>query len=248
MSAAEMHALEMAAMDDPFLADALEGYSKLRTNAEDDLAILKQQLAERTSNTKIITIKNAGNLRTHWWKVAAALILLAGAGTLMYRTAFKNNEPEALAKNEPAEQKPAASQPNPPAEHFDSSLQGNSESSTSSKTEYKLSKAPSGNLKLKPVSSGKKLFSAKADSINSTVNAIASSGEGAKAIDSRSLPAKPNIVNKDREQDQEKKMVAENSRVQGATQNAIYFNNFSGKVVDGENNAIPFATIKMNNA
>ena len=46
LSAAEMHAMEKAAMDDPFLADALEGYKNINL-AEAGLDSLKDRLDKR---------------------------------------------------------------------------------------------------------------------------------------------------------------------------------------------------------
>jgi hypothetical protein len=55
MPAEEMHALEKAALEDPFLADALDGYKFTPTPAA-DIAGLKQALAERTDETKVVPL------------------------------------------------------------------------------------------------------------------------------------------------------------------------------------------------
>jgi len=44
MSPKERHALEKAALDDPFLADALEGYGASAVNVQEDIADLKKRL------------------------------------------------------------------------------------------------------------------------------------------------------------------------------------------------------------
>jgi hypothetical protein len=46
LSAKEMHDLEKAALDDPFLADALEGYAVAGVNAEADINELKKDLGK----------------------------------------------------------------------------------------------------------------------------------------------------------------------------------------------------------
>ena len=46
MSEAEMHALEKSALEDPFLADALEGYSYTKTSLS-DVAELRERLSKR---------------------------------------------------------------------------------------------------------------------------------------------------------------------------------------------------------
>ena len=49
MSREEMYQLEKAALDDPFLADAIEGFEKhADINVSADLNELKQRLAEKT--------------------------------------------------------------------------------------------------------------------------------------------------------------------------------------------------------
>ena len=78
LSPQEMHAMEKAAMDDPFLADALEGYSNMQQTAvAADLRELRGRLQER-SDTRVVP------MRRRWWSVAAAIILLCGLGMLTY--------------------------------------------------------------------------------------------------------------------------------------------------------------------
>lgn len=82
MSPAEMHAMEKAALEDPFLADALEGfvYSK-DMNAE--LASLRNTLQEKTDR-KVVAMpvrrKNYG-----WMRIAALFIVFAAAGWVIFR-------------------------------------------------------------------------------------------------------------------------------------------------------------------
>jgi hypothetical protein len=90
LSAPDMHALERAALEDPFLADALEGMEKERqlhgkTAIPDGL----QELGKRLEN------RIAGNDRTRVlllspraWRIAAAAILFIGLGALTYRYVF----------------------------------------------------------------------------------------------------------------------------------------------------------------
>ena len=57
MSPVEMHQLEKAAMEDPFLADALEGYAYTQTPAE-DRAWLQSQLQSKTENSSYVRFVN----------------------------------------------------------------------------------------------------------------------------------------------------------------------------------------------
>ena len=93
LSAAEMHAMEKAALDDPFLADAMEGYAAAGVNIDSDISLLKEKLDERTSKGKIsvLPIRAGGS---GWWKIAATIILIAGAGLLVYQFAFNKHPNE----------------------------------------------------------------------------------------------------------------------------------------------------------
>jgi hypothetical protein len=85
MPAADMHAMEKAALDDPFLSEAMEGYEiqnpELKVQSSDtDLNDLKRRLAERV--TEKAGNKPAPVIKFSWWKVAAVAFLFLGAGWL----------------------------------------------------------------------------------------------------------------------------------------------------------------------
>ena len=94
LTPAEMYAMEKAAMDDPFLADAMEGFKNI-TSSESDILVLKQRLEERTE-TKIFSI---GRRRFTWFRVAAAIIILTGVGLLAQQLFYSNSKNE-MAKLE----------------------------------------------------------------------------------------------------------------------------------------------------
>jgi len=76
LSPAAMHAMERAALDDPFLADAMEGYmvaSGKNSMTKDDIPELKQRLAERIAEKDRTPV-----IGFAWWKVAAVVFLLLG--------------------------------------------------------------------------------------------------------------------------------------------------------------------------
>ena len=98
MSAAEMHALEKAAMDDPFLADALDGY-KIAGNASADLTELRNRLAQRESEAKLVVMSKRKT--SNWLRVAAMVVIIAGAGTLAY-TLLNKKETDNLAVKQDA--------------------------------------------------------------------------------------------------------------------------------------------------
>ncbi|MFC0773162.1 carboxypeptidase-like regulatory domain-containing protein [Terrimonas alba] len=100
MSSKERHAIEKAALDDPFLADALEGYANTSTFGE-DISELKQRLAERTGEKKKVIPIAVNKLSFSWWKVAAMIVLVAGAGLLVYQFAFNAQKEDIAQSSQP---------------------------------------------------------------------------------------------------------------------------------------------------
>ena len=79
MSAQERHALEKAALDDPFLADALEGYTFTSTPVE-DVAKIQSRLEEKFTRKKVVPF-----FQTYkWMSVAAIVLVIAGGGWMLY--------------------------------------------------------------------------------------------------------------------------------------------------------------------
>jgi len=106
LSPAEMHALEKAALDDPFLADALDGYLDAGPSLQADLEDLKKRLATRTEEkTKIIPLGGSGRSPLRWMRAAVLIGVLAGAGTLAYLFMFKGNE-ASIAQAQPESKNP----------------------------------------------------------------------------------------------------------------------------------------------
>ena len=81
LSSSEMHAMEKAAMDDPFLADALEGYRNTITGTS-DINALREKLDKRViALAPVVTLKK--QKKFPWLKVAAAIIIVGGIGVLV---------------------------------------------------------------------------------------------------------------------------------------------------------------------
>jgi hypothetical protein len=72
LAPAEMHAMEKAAMDDPFLADAMEGYKNASLA---DLDSLKERLDKRVG--AVVPILNLKRKRFTWVRAAAAIIIIS---------------------------------------------------------------------------------------------------------------------------------------------------------------------------
>ena len=110
LSSAEMHAIEKAALEDPFLADALEGYQARssepgvgsRGSIGNDINVLQQRLAERVTEKKVIPLVKFG-----WWKIAAAFVVLI-SGVWAYTAINEKSKESALANNKAVKNLPAA--------------------------------------------------------------------------------------------------------------------------------------------
>ena len=95
MSAAEMHLLEKAALDDPALADMLEGYA-FTTTASADLHNLQKRLQRRIGQEE----KGGGMFfGLPWLRIAALFVLIAGGGWLVFQTRSSNNTSLAESNN-----------------------------------------------------------------------------------------------------------------------------------------------------
>jgi outer membrane biosynthesis protein TonB len=102
MNAADMHAIEKIAMDDPFLAAALEGYKTSGSGVQPGLDILHSRLQERMEN-------QVEKPAVGWLTVAsaAALVLSLSFGAWLI---FGQGEQKQIAKTEVKEIKEALPQ------------------------------------------------------------------------------------------------------------------------------------------
>ncbi len=102
LSAAEMHELEKASLEDPFLGDALDGMETDRLERGipafgNDLIDLKKRLEERINPPGA---QAPPSPRMYWWRIAAAIILLAGTGLISYYSIVdKQLRKQSLAEN-----------------------------------------------------------------------------------------------------------------------------------------------------
>ncbi|MEO6845317.1 MAG: hypothetical protein ABI184_09095, partial [Ginsengibacter sp.] len=104
----EMHALEKAALEDPFLSDALDGY-RYSKNYEKELGEIRMRLDEKRKQKKVFTISSLSS--GTWWKIAAMFILFAGVGYFFYATNSKKENSLALQENEIKKETPTINSP-----------------------------------------------------------------------------------------------------------------------------------------
>jgi hypothetical protein len=90
LSPLQMHAMEKAALDDPFLAEAMEGYEAMQNKEwNNQLVALREEITNKGTVAKVIPLhKSKGN----WWKAAAAVIIIGGGAT--FTILFNNNKKE----------------------------------------------------------------------------------------------------------------------------------------------------------
>lgn len=103
LSPSQMHALEKAALDDPFLADAIEGYNTPGLNIQADIAELTSRLQEKQDKKGAVVSISGRSAAFPWFRIAAMIVVLAGAGLLSYQFLFKPANEE-IALNKPQEQ------------------------------------------------------------------------------------------------------------------------------------------------
>jgi TonB family protein len=108
LSPGEMNELERAALDDPFLADALEGYEATAETISPDLSELEKKLEERVSDKKVVSIAPSRS-SFKWWKVAAAAVFLGGLGYFIFQVSTDSKNKQVANKLEPKKSNASAS-------------------------------------------------------------------------------------------------------------------------------------------
>jgi hypothetical protein len=236
MNEAEMYALEKAALEDPFLSDALEGYAITKTG-EEDIVALKKKIVEKEDNKRSILLFLKESV---WLKVAAILIIML---SVFY---FANNnhsniQPQLAKKGESNVTVPAIIKTDSTATYTWSApvigsgslqrdtnrfLDAQSTALTATKpnkTEYSVTNTAAGN-----------------GAYTYAVTPPASYGVTADS----SVAFKEVTNNSDIEIPIEKKMVTANGQVRQSKWASDSNNNYYyGKVVDVKGNPISFATI-----
>jgi hypothetical protein len=101
MPAPAMYALEKAALDDPFLAEAIEGYEALESpDWQRSLNELKEDFAKKDKQAKLVLFNQ---VRTRsWWKVAAAIFIIGSGITVTYlftKNETKGSDPTIIAQH-----------------------------------------------------------------------------------------------------------------------------------------------------
>jgi hypothetical protein len=95
MSAQQMHAMEKAALDDPFLAEAMEGYEAVKDKEwNNQLVALREQISNKGRVAKVIPLHKSKN---NWWKASAAVLIIGTGATLTF---ISNQDKKAVTGQE----------------------------------------------------------------------------------------------------------------------------------------------------
>src|SRR4051812_35075623 len=96
MSEPEMHQFETALMNDPFLADALEGFSSAdEAETTQHLAAIERSVTGNQPGAKVVALPVQ---KTRWWRVAAVVIAIVAAGGLTY--SLINNQSSGVGEDQ----------------------------------------------------------------------------------------------------------------------------------------------------
>lgn len=254
LNTSEMHLLEKAAMDDPFLADALEGYQH-SSHPSDEVENLHRKLDERISKKAIVL-----NLKTKkytWLRVAAAIIIITGIGLLLQQQVFIHSNNNKMANIEKQNSTETNSKPIQPATtdtpdtitYFNTTTDSNRKTKSSEiQNDFPIS------LKNEAVSSNKDTFSLNERESNLVSSLKESTGSVKEITQDKLSDDNKNI-------EQAKQAMVENVRSakpeyrNNSNQNAgivnvsdkkdryILNNKYNYRVIDNENRPVPFANV-----
>lgn len=231
MPEAEMHALEKAALDDPFLQDALDGYVFTKTPVE-DIEALRKRLQPKKEQAKLIWYRQKST--SQFLKIAAMLVLFAGLAWLLYPTRQSKREEIASVTDKVAPRREVSSAPIAEDTQISSAQ---SEVATVSKNPAAQNASPAaGNVEIY-----KQEEKNKADQI---VEVATSDDENiARTKDLAALDVKEMDELKKRKREEEAP-----SKKQAAVADADRADIIQGTVVDKQGQPVAFANVKVPNS
>lgn len=114
MNAADMHAIEKAALEDPMLADAIDGIREAgKEYGNNTIAANIEQLHKQIA-AKARGGKPAPVISFNWWRIAVAASVLIVCSVWAYNTWFTPRSPEVIAVNDEKMNKPESINPATP--------------------------------------------------------------------------------------------------------------------------------------
>ena len=220
MTPAEMHAFEKAMMDDPMLSDAVDGYRNSGVQANQQLNTLAQEL--KTAKAKVVK----GSFR-QWMQIAAVLVVLLSTAVVLYRIFYVAplSENKVLTVVKEPDQQPSST-----------TTETKVDSQTVAVNEAPVINAtPPRPVIIPPAAKNTKPVPMQEPAANS-------SKDQATVAAPSPVPTEANV------QTTIKEPVKQEGIAQRQSNEMLKLNKFTGRVVDENNNPLPFANITEKNS
>jgi hypothetical protein len=220
MTPAEMHAFEKAMMDDPMLSDAVDGYRDAGTVEHQQLNTLAQEL--KSAKAKVVK----GSFR-QWMQIAAVLVVLLSTAVVLYRIFYAApvSENKTLTVVKEPDQSPSSTATET---IVDSQTVAVNEAPVITATPPRPVIIPPAPKTTKPVP------------MQEPVTPISN--------DQATVSAPPPVATDARDQTMIKEPVKQEGIAQRQSNEMLKLNKFTGRVVDENNNPLPFANITEKNS
>ena len=240
MTPAEMHVLEKAALDDPFLADALEGLQQEESlKVQKDLETLDQRLTNRV-DPKVVPMPP----RIKWWRVAIVASIIGMMGLSYYLFTLRDEELPAIAQVTTNKAQDSGMTPGPEMLFPDSTT-----------TTVKLEENKTGSEKVKPIISPSSIDNNNVSSISKSEKTLPDQPPRPIAQDNRAIAAaeaaKVSASQAEKEEIAETQPVMPNKKARSKSfqpsslENGPEIYYFIGRVIDQEDKPVAFANIAI---
>lgn len=264
LSPSTMHAMEKAALEDPFLADAMDGYAVPAgdraagiKDSQPDIDELRKRLSDRVKEKDAAPV-----IRFSWWKVAAVVFVFLGAGWF-YLAVNSNNKVQGIAKSDTQQKEAVPVGAAPPdsdavANKTTDSISSAATSDLAANDTKKIEKANKQVTDYKktaagpPAATASKPAVANADDLQKTPatekeetkkdlakNLTANRARKAEGNADQISSAAPPLADKSAR--------AMPEQAPGKTASAVHVNTFNGTVVDQSNRPVANATVQIPN-
>lgn len=246
LSSAEMHAMEKAALEDPLLADAIDGYSLPGVQVAADMADLQQRLEERISRKNETPVIPISSRSFPWMRAAVITGVMAGAALIAYFLLF-NPQKQEIAQQSTKETKA-------PVKETKKEIVPAADSQTNSNTTAAKIKTEKGAAASTIIKSEAGSGSVTATQVKETAIPDDRADKPEKDAKKKEAdlvivnPPAPTPVTMDERKNTESVAVTTLSKSgQGLTKTipepAAKFNIFRGRVTDASNFGVPFAKV-----
>ncbi|HRO48355.1 carboxypeptidase-like regulatory domain-containing protein [Agriterribacter sp.] len=247
MPAKERHAMEKAALEDPFLAEAIEGYAHHSSPAlSSDIEDLRKRLQEK-AGPKVMPLRST----KIWWSAAAAILIVLGTAFTWYWLAPTENN---IAQQKEKEQKIEPLQEKENTDKIADEVTGSTDSAVQENKNREQSNTPAP----RPGKASPVLPPAAPQKIKSSVASQPKTKNDSAfpdlTVNAADQATAANILRaqKAEEAESEKSPVRASRTIPiSATPNnapgAVITNIITGKITDNHNKPLPFVNIRISN-